>query len=173
MRIRVSINCSSIPISFGSLLFWGTHLYWLYCNIFFFSFHSQTFPKFCLRNENGSTYAGPRHAAGASQTLVRPPFLFSLVRSGFNNWLIGLNHFGGGQLRGFLFFSIFGSRFRFVRKIYFRPPFVFWWCLYHFSNINSGFSKGSFESLSSLYSSLRLCMLFPPTKRENLRHVQT
>lgn len=98
MRIRVSINCSSIPISFGSLLFWGTHLYWLYCNIFFFSFHSQTFPKFCLRNENGSTYAGPRHAAGASQTLVRPPFLFSLVRSGFNNWLIGLNHFGGGQL---------------------------------------------------------------------------
>ena len=68
----------------------------------------------------------------------------------------------GGRFRGFLFFEDFISGFRL------RFDGVF------FTSSTPGSSKGSVESSSSLYSSLSLglWMLFPSTKRENLRHVQ-
>ena len=79
----------------------------------------------------------------------------------------------GGRFRGFVFFDIFGSGFRFFLEDFisgFRLLFggVF------ITSSTSGSSKGSVESSSSLYSSLSLglWMLFPSTKRENLRHVQ-
>ena len=117
--------------------------------------------RICLENESGGSQGG---GGGGID-------FFVLGRDRLE--LLGDAAEDGGRFRGSVFFCIFGSDFRFFLEDFisgFRLLFggVF------ITSSTSVSSKRSFGSSSSLYSflSFRLWMLFPPAKRENLRHVE-